>query len=120
MDAKETLFNVFDAMGYPYWIMHEMPHETAYPPSFFTYMATDAPFAEFYDNAPRAVAWAFMIGFYTNDPGSIDSEVMRLVRLLRDAGFVMHGLGEDVQSDEPTHIGRRLTLTKLDEFEMEG
>ena len=119
MDAKETLFSVFDAMGCPYWIMHEMPHEIDYPPAFFTYMTTDAPFMEFHDNMPRGVAWAFMIGFYTDDPGNIDSKVVQLVRLLHAAGFVVHGLGEDVRSDEPTHVGRRLTCTYLEQFEME-
>lgn len=119
MDAKEKLFGVFDAMGYPYWIMHEMPHDESYPPAFFTYMTTDAPFVEFYDNVPRGVAWAFMVGFYTNKPGTIDAEIVRFVRMLHNAGFVAHGLGEDMQSDEPTHIGRRLTLTILEQFEME-
>lgn len=119
MNAKQALLSVLDAMGLPYWIMHEMPHEIDYPPKFCTYMTTDAPFVDFHDNAPRAVAWAFMIGFYSNAPGNIDSDVVRLVIELRKAGFVVHGLGEDVQSDEPTHIGRRLTLAKLEQFEME-
>lgn len=120
MSATQELFSIFEAMGCEYWIMHQMPANTVYPSSFFTYMTTDAPFVAHYDNMPHAVAWAFMVGFYTDDPGSIDIKILEFVGRLQAAGWIVAGLGEDVQSDEPTHTGRRLTIAKIEQYETEG
>lgn len=120
MGAKADLVAIFDEMGYPHWLMHTMPASKRYPESFFTFLSIDAPFVAHYDNAPHAVAWAFWIGFYSSKPALMESVPLALAKRLRAAGWIVEGLGEDVQSDEPTHTGRRITayyLQKIDEEE---
>lgn len=109
MSAKDNLKEVLDGFGFKSWLMHTMPEDEVYPDSFFTYLSIDAPFEAHYDNAPHAVAWTFWIGFYSNDPDQVDSIPLELANRLRAAGWVVPGLGEDVQTDEPSHTGKRLT-----------
>lgn len=109
MSVKSDLIAIFDEMGYPSWLMHTMPASLAYPESFFTFLSTDAPFEAHYDNQPHSVVWGFMIGFYSSDPEKVERVPLELAQRLRAAGWVFPGLGEDVESDEPTHTGRRFT-----------
>lgn len=121
MSVKDNLKEVLDGFGYPSWLMHTMPADEVYPESFFTYLAIDAPFMAHYDNASHAVAWAFWIGFYSSDPEKVDSMPLELALRLRAAGWISDGLGEDVQSDEPTHTGKRITayyVQNLDQREV--
>lgn len=110
MSVKSELIKVLEGFGYPCWLMHTMPAEEVYPESFFTFLAIDAPFSAHYDNGPHAVIWSFWIGFYSSDPEKVESVPLELARRLIAAGWIVEGLGEDVQSDEPTHTGRRLTV----------
>ena len=119
MNARDEIFSIIGETGLPCWKMHEMPAETVYPSSFFTYLCESAPFAEYYDNKPHAVLWTFGIGFYSNDPRRVESETSELVKRLLSAGWIVDGAGEDVQSDEPTHTGRRVVAQKIDYFESE-
>lgn len=119
MSVKEQLIEIFDGFGYDHWLMHTMPADEVYPDNFFTFLAVDAPFTAHYDNAPHAVAWAFMIGFYSNDPAKVDSVPLELAKRLRAAGWIVDGLGEDVQSDEPTHTGRRITAYYVQHIDKE-
>ena len=114
MSVKKELFKIFEELGFPFWLMHQMPDDVAYPHSFFTYLMTDAPFVEYFDNKPFSVDWKFMIGFYTDDPAIMDETVMELIEKLHAAGWTVEGPGEDVQSDEQTHTGRRLTISKTE------
>lgn len=119
MNARNEVFNIIEATGLPCWKMHEMPAETIYPPSFFTYLCESAPFGEYYDNKPFTVLWTFGIGFYSDDPRKVESETSELIKRLLSAGWTVDGKGEDVQSDEPTHTGRRIVAQKIDYFESE-
>lgn len=119
MGAKSELIKVFDSMGYPYWLMHTMPKNQKYPESFFTFLSIDAPFVAHYDNRPHAVSWAFWVGFYSSNPALVDSIPVELTKRLRAAGWVVDGLGEDVQSDEPTHTGRRITAYYIEPYKEE-
>ena len=116
MSAKANLIEIFDGIGYPHWLMHTMPMQQKYPASFFTFLSIDAPFVAHYDNQPHAVAWAFWVGFYSNDPALVESVPAELIKRLRAAGWVVEGMGEDVQSDEPTHTGRRITAYYLEPY----
>lgn len=117
---KAQLIAILEAMGYEHWLMHTMPSSKKYPDSFFTYLAIDTPFIMHYDNRPHAAVWTFWIGFYSNNPALVESVPLELANRLRAAGWVVPGLGEDVQSDEPTHTGWRITahyVQKLDNKE---
>lgn len=121
MNARAEIEKLFEATGFPYWKMHEMPSDTIYPSSFFTYLCESAPFAEFYDNEARAIVWTYAIGFYSDDPHVVNDEMNDFIKSLLSAGWIVDGAGEDVESDEPTHTGRRITAYKIDYFtESEG
>lgn len=119
MGAKSELINILESMGYRVWLMHTMPLTQVYPESFFTYMAIDTPFTAHYNNRPHAIVWAFWIGFYSSNATLVESVPVELTRRLLDAGWVVPGLGEDVQSDEPTHTGWRLTAYYVQEINNE-
>ena len=119
MGAKADLIAIFDEMGYPHWLMHTMPAHQRYPESFFTFLSIDAPFEAHYNNAPHAVVWAFWIGFYSSKPALMETVRLALVKRLRAAGWVVDGLGEDVQSDEPTHTGWRITAYYRQDYKEE-
>lgn len=109
MGPRTELLEIFDGLGFPAWLMHTMPATLQYPESFFTYLSFDAPFTAHYDNQPHSVMWGFMIGFYSSDPEKVERVPLELAKRLRTAGWVVPNAGEDVQSDEPTHTGRRIT-----------
>lgn len=109
MGAKSELITILDGMGYPSWLMHTMPADEVYPESFFTFLSIDAPFIAHYDNRAHATVWTFWVGFYSSNPALVESVPEELTRHLQAAGWTVPGLGEDVQSDEPTHTGRRIT-----------
>lgn len=117
MSVKNELLNILDGFGYESWLMHTMPAKKKYPDSFFTFLSIDAPFTAHYDNGPHAAVWAFWIGFYSNDPDQVESVPLELTKRLRAAGWIVEGLGEDVQSDEPTHTGRRITAYYVQRLE---
>lgn len=119
MSVKDKLKAVLDGFGYRSWLMHTMPADEVYPESFFTYLSIDAPFVAHYDNAPHSVVWAFWIGFYSCDPDLVESVPQELARRLRAAGWTVPGLGEDVQSDEPSHTGRRITAYYTEPYKEE-
>lgn len=113
MDARQELIGIFEDMGYPYWMMHQMPNEQKYPPMFFTFLCEDAPYGEYYDNKPCAYIWTFAIGVYGDNPVEVESVTGDLVKRLAASGWIVPDMGEDVQSDEQTHTGRRLTAYKI-------
>lgn len=119
MGAISELTKIFDDMGYPHWLMHTMPKNLRYPPSFFTFLPIDAPFVAHYDNKPHAIAWAFWVGFYSNDPALVGSVPLELAKRLRAAGWVVEGLGEAVPSDEPTHTGWRIAAYYIEPYKEE-
>lgn len=116
---KSQLIEILEGMGYETWLMHTMPSSKKYPDSFFTYMAIDAPFKAHYNNRPHAIVWAFWIGFYSSNPALVESVPLELSKRLRAAGWVVPGLGEDVQSDEQTHTGWRITAYYVQNLENE-
>ena len=114
MNARDELISIIEETGLPYWLMHQMPVDKVYPASFFTFLCESSPYGEYYDNKPFSTVWTFAIGFYSDDPLAVDSETEWLVERLLSAGWIVDGTGEDVQSDEPTHTGRRIIAYKTD------
>lgn len=113
MGARQELLGYFESMNREYWLMGTMPTEQTYPASFFTYLCEASPYGEFYDNKPCATIWTFGIGFYSNNPLEVESVPNELIETLKAAGWIVPDRGEDVQSDEPTHTGRRFTAQKI-------
>lgn len=117
MNVKAELINIFSGMGFPCWLMHTMPADEKYPESFFTFLCTDAPFQAHYDNKPSAIVWTFWIGFYSSNPESVRTVPNALAARLRAAGWIVDSPGVDVESDEPTHTGRRITAVYVEPYE---
>lgn len=120
MGVKSKLIAILEGMGYEVWLMHSMPRNHKYPESFFTYLTTEAPFTAYYDNRPHAAVWSFWIGFYSSKPELVESVPVELAKRLQDAGWTVPGLGEDVESDEQTHTGWRITAYYVQEFNKEA
>ena len=109
MSVIDLLLNTLAEFNYPIFRQGEIGADEAYPDSFFTYWNFDTPDSSHYDNKPTISDWGFWVNFFTNDAEKLFTITEQTKKKLEEAGFILTGKGEDAQSDEVTHSGRRLT-----------
>ena len=107
---KEQLVTILRALGYPVFLQGTMNPNEPYPDSFFTYWNDETPDGNHYDNDAAAFNWRFSVYFYSIDPTAVNTVILQLRRVLRAAGWIVAGLGNDVASDEATHTGRGIEI----------
>ena len=105
---KQDLINLLSTFGYPVWLQGSLTEDTAYPDSFFTIWNNETSDGNHYDNDTVAFVWAFTINFYSVDPTLVNTVLISVRSLLRQNGWIVGGLGDDLSSDEPTHTGRTI------------
>lgn len=110
MRVIDKLLNTLAEFNYPIVKQGQIRKDQPYPDNFFTYWNFDTPDSSHYDNKPTTADWGYWVNFFTSD-GSILLSTIEAAKLkLEIAGFIVTGKGEDAQSDEITHTGRRLTV----------
>lgn len=87
------------------YLQGTMNPEEAYPADFVTFWTPATDDAAHYDNAVAAVDWTFYVIYYSSDPTQVNKKPFEIAADLKAAGFVQHGKGYDILSDEPTHTG---------------
>ena len=87
------------------YLQGTMNPDKAYPKEFLTFWIPATDDATHYDNAVAAVDWTVYVIYYSNDPRKVNTKPLENAAALKAAGFVQHGRGHDVLSDEPTHTG---------------
>ena len=87
------------------YLQGTMNPDKEYPAEFVTFWTPTTDDAAHYDNAVTAVDWTFYIVYYSSDPTQVNTKPFKIAADLKAAGFVQHGKGSDILSDEPTHTG---------------
>ena len=110
---KDLLIETLEPLGYPIFLQGSLGEDEEYPESFFTFWNNYADGGCFYDNEEHATYWDFDLNFYSSDPALVNTKLIEAKTLLKAQGFIVFGKGHDVVSDEPTHTGRGINVTKI-------
>lgn len=107
---EDLLISTLLPLGNPVKLQGSLLPAEPYPDHFFTFWNDSADGSSFYSNTEGAIVWQYSVNFYSVDPLLVNSKLLEAKRLLKAAGFIVHGAGYDVMSDEPTHTGRGITV----------
>ena len=106
---KEALINVlnttFDS-AYPIFLQGTYAQDEPYPAAFFTFWNNSTRDFDTFDNETIGYVWDFDVNFYATDPTLVNTVLETAKAALKNAGWLISGVGYDVASDEPTHTGR--------------
>lgn len=111
---KDEFIKILESFGFPVFQQGSLNKDEAYPESFFTFWNNDTDDSEFYDNKENSYIWDFDLNFYSSDPDLVNTKLLEAKKLLKEKGFIVHGKGYDVASDEPTHTGRGINVLKIE------
>lgn len=102
---KETLLSALQPLGYPCYQQGTIAPDMEYPESFITFSILDSDDTNHFDDNPLTTTWDIPVIFYSSNPELVMSEGRRIYNTLKAAGFIPHGKGSDILSDEPSHTG---------------
>lgn len=106
---KDELIKILEQFNYPVYLQGSLNENDKYDPSFFTFFNFESPEDVHYSNQAARTVWGFWIYFYSDDPGLVDTELLKAKTALKNNGWIVDGRGEDVASDVSTHTGRMIT-----------
>ena len=109
---REQFIALLQTFGLPIFLQGSLNKNSAYPSSFFTYWNDTTEDNAHYDNDAIAFNWQFTIYYYTQNENAaqMDGVFLQIRNLFKQNGWIMTGVGYDVPSDEPTHIGRAIDV----------
>lgn len=113
---KNELISILETFSFPVFLQGSLNDKDAYPSSFFTFWNFETPEDTHYDNNASRAVWGFWVYFYSDDPSLVDSKLIEAKSLLKEAGWIVDGKGQDVASDEPTHTGRMITCRRIENY----
>lgn len=111
---KDLLIETLGLFGYPIFQQGSLSEDEAYPESFFTFWNNSVDGNAFYDNEEHSYIWDFDLNFYSTDPALVNEILVKAKTKLKEKDFIVIGKGHDVASDEPTHTGRGINVTKIE------
>lgn len=111
----DKLIGTLESKGYPVFLQGSLLPDQPYPDSFFTYWNDDTTGQSFYDNNENRIDWSYSVNFYSTDPNKVNSMLLEIKPLLKEAGFIVTGAGYSVMSDELTHTGRGVSVRYIQE-----
>lgn len=86
-------------------------------PSYFTYWNYSTPDTAYYCNKPTRSTWSCWVFLYTtDDPFKAQDTIDALIADLRAAGWTVEGRGDSMSSSLPSHIARRITVHKSENY----
>lgn len=109
---REQFIALLQTFGLPIFLQGSLNKNSAYPSSFFTYWNDSTEDNAHYDNDAIAFNWQFTIYYYTQNENAaqMDGVFLQIRNLFKQNGWIMTGVGYDVPSDEPTHVGRAIDV----------
>lgn len=111
---EDLLIEVLSSLGYPVRRQGSLLPDEPYPDSFFTYWNNTADGSSFYDNNESSIVWVYSVNFYSTNPEFTYSKLIEAKTALKNNGFIVTGGGYDVMSDEPTHTGRGMYASYIE------
>lgn len=108
---EDLLINtLIEKFGYQVRMQGSLLPDEPYPDHFFTYWNNASDGIGYYSNEEGAILWQFSLNFYSIDPESVTQTLLEAKNVLKAVGFIAHGAGYSVASDEPTHTGRGIDV----------
>lgn len=111
---EDRLIEILEGLGYPVFLQGSLLPDEPYPDSFFTYWNDSTGGQSFYDNDENSITWTYSVNFYSIDPKLVNTKLLEIKPLLKQAGFIVNGAGYSVISDEITHTGRGIDVYYLE------
>ena len=102
---KQKLISALESLGYPVMLQGSLTADEAYPDAFITFWCNTTEDSLHFDNDVHSVEWSFSVIFYSNNPTLVNTKPREILAVLKSAGFIPQGKGNDIPSDEPTHTG---------------
>ena len=102
---KQKLISALETLGYTVMLQGSFNPEETYPESYITFWCNDTDDNAHFDNDVTAWDWFFSVIFYSNNPTLVNTIPNEIRTVLKSAGFIAQGKGNDIPSDEPTHTG---------------
>jgi len=110
----KQIYNLLNKI-YPTYRQGSMSATQQYPDNFFTYWNNYSELDSYYDDGDNLIIWSYDINFYTCEIKNIDEVLNGVVNQLRaDNDIVIEQYIHDVASDEPSHVGKGLTISILE------
>lgn len=110
---EDNLIQLLESFGYPVMRQGSLAPSEAYPDTFFTFWNSAEDGQSFYDNRTASVVYEYDVNVYSNDPALAYSLLLDARILLKSSGWIIASRGQDVPSDEITHIGRGMHVQYL-------
>lgn len=106
MDVKMTLYNLLNSICEGnVFLQGTLNPEDPYPHDFITYFTTTTADNAHFDNEVTSYEWTFYVIYYSDDPQKVATVPLQIASILKQAGFIPQGRGNDVVSDEKSHTG---------------
>ena len=115
---KEKLISTLEELDFPVMLQGSLGEENEYPDSFITFWCDDTEDNQHFDNDAHATYWTFSVIFYSNNPILVNTVPSVIRALLKGAGFIPQGKGNDIPSDEPTHTGWAMEFIGTEEINL--
>ena len=107
---EDALILILESFKYPVFRQGSLSNDDAYPETFVTFWNEGSPDHAHYDNSEYLTSYNFGVYVYSSDPSKCYSLTSDIRSALKTAGWTVPSKGFDVQSDEPSHIGRGLDV----------
>lgn len=105
MTAKENLITILETFGYPVILQGSMQPDEDYPDDFITFQTFDSDTPLSFDNDDAVTTWTFNVNYFSNNPANVAENPPLIRTALKTAGFIPHGRGYDLISDDPNFTG---------------
>lgn len=102
---KQKLISALETFGYPVKLQGSLNPDEAYPDTFITIWCNSTDDNSHFDNDVHSVDWSFSVILYSNNPTLVNTKPSEILAVLKSAGFIPQGKGNDIPSDESTHTG---------------
>lgn len=102
---KQKLISALETFGYPVKLQGTFNPDEMYPDTFITFWCNSTEDNLHFDNDVHSVDWFFSVIFYSNNPTLVNTKPKEIIAVLKSAGFIPQGKGNDIPSDESTHTG---------------
>lgn len=106
---KQTLIQALTVCGFiegqTLCLHGTMSPDEAYPDCFVTFWTDDVPDGKHFDNMTASYDWHFSVIVYCNDAAKLKEKADEVRNVLKAAGFIPQGKGQDAPSDDAAFTG---------------
>ena len=115
---KKELIKALEACGYveceTCFLQGTLNPKESYPKEFVTFWTNYTDDGAHFDNETTSYDWAFSVILYSDDPEIVNTKPDEIRAVLKAAGFIPQGKGQDVPSDNPAFTGWAMDFIKTE------